>query len=79
MRVVREQTRSHPIQRDIHKSDEYDAEVPGLRNFGTETAYNIEFEDARIVMPVLRGRPWYPWRCYSGGEKRTYAISDAIA
>lgn len=43
MREARKQSYSRPVQPDIDYSAEHDAEVPGIRNFGSETAYSIEF------------------------------------
>lgn len=43
MREARKRTYSRPVQRDIGYSEEHDAEVPGIRNYGSATAYDIEF------------------------------------
>lgn len=42
MREARKQTLFRPVQPDIDYSAEHDVEVPGVRNFGGETAYGIE-------------------------------------
>lgn len=42
MREARKQTLFRPVQPDIDYSAEHDAEVPGIRNFGSEIAYGLE-------------------------------------
>lgn len=42
MREARKQTLFRPVQPEVEYSAEHDAEVPGIRNFGSETAFHIE-------------------------------------
>lgn len=42
MREARKQTLFRPVQSEVGYSAEHDAKVPGIRNFGSETAFHIE-------------------------------------